>query len=261
MLTTHYVPGAPVWLDLGAPDIGAAAAFYGAVFGWEFQSAGPDAGGYGMLQLDGKTVAAIGPLMGEGATPAWTLYFQTDDADATARAVEDAGGTVRMAPMDVFTEGRLAQFTDPTGADFAAWQPGDRKGVDAVNVPNTLCWSELHTTDAQAALDFYRQVFGWVAERTPMAEVDYTVVAPAGGGKDTAHGGIMQFPPQVEVGELRSNWHPYFEVEDCDAAVAAAVHHGGTVLTAADDAPGIGRTSMVLDPSGAQFALITSEAS
>ena len=108
MLTTEYVPGAPNWVDLGTPDIDAAAAFYGALFGWEFQSAGPDAGGYGMFTLDGKTVAALGPLGEEGAASAWTLYFQTADADATAKAVEQAGGTVRFGPFDVFTEGRRA---------------------------------------------------------------------------------------------------------------------------------------------------------
>jgi uncharacterized protein len=47
MLTTDYASGAPNWLDLGCPDTAAAAAFYGAVFGWDFQSAGPEAGGYG----------------------------------------------------------------------------------------------------------------------------------------------------------------------------------------------------------------------
>ncbi|MBB5933971.1 VOC family protein [Streptomyces zagrosensis] len=259
MLTTHYVPGAPVWLDLGVPDVGAAAAFYGAVFGWEFRSAGPDAGGYGMFDLDGKTVAAAGPLLGETARPAWMLYFQTADADATASAVQRAGGTVRGEPMDVFTAGRMAQFTDPTGAEFATWQPGDTKGVDAVNLPNSLCWSELHTTDAVAAIEFYRQVFPWDMEKTPMLEFDYTVIAPSGGGQEASHGGIMQFPPQTEVTELRSNWHPYFEVEDCDAAVATAIEHGGTALMAADDAPGVGRMSMLLDPFGAQLALITSE--
>lgn len=44
MLTTHYVPGSPNWLDLGAPDIDAAVAFYTGVFDWTFQSAGPEAG-------------------------------------------------------------------------------------------------------------------------------------------------------------------------------------------------------------------------
>jgi predicted enzyme related to lactoylglutathione lyase len=38
-------------VDLGTPDIDAAVRFYGALFGWQFQSAGPDAGGYGMLTL------------------------------------------------------------------------------------------------------------------------------------------------------------------------------------------------------------------
>lgn len=33
MLTTSYIPGTPVWIDLGTPDIEAAATFYGAVFG------------------------------------------------------------------------------------------------------------------------------------------------------------------------------------------------------------------------------------
>src|ERR1700722_17966346 len=110
MLTTNYVPGAPNWTDLGTPDVAAAAAFYRALFGWQFQSAGPDAGGYGMLTLDGKTVAAVGPLMEPGATPSWTLYFQTQDANATADAVRKAGGVVRAEPFDVFTQGRMGQF-------------------------------------------------------------------------------------------------------------------------------------------------------
>ncbi len=96
MLTTDYAPGAPNWLDLGCPDTAAATTFYRAVFGWDFQSAGPKAGGYGFWQKDGKTVAALGPLTEEGASSAWTVYFHTPDADATAKAVEQGGGTVRV---------------------------------------------------------------------------------------------------------------------------------------------------------------------
>ena len=60
MLTTRYVPGAPNWIDLGTPDTEIATAFYGPLFGWHFQSARPQAGGYGFFQLDGRTVAAVG---------------------------------------------------------------------------------------------------------------------------------------------------------------------------------------------------------
>ena len=52
MLTTRFVNGAPNWLDVGTPDIDGAISFYGGLFGWEFQSAGPDAGGYGFFVLD-----------------------------------------------------------------------------------------------------------------------------------------------------------------------------------------------------------------
>ena len=46
MLSTNFVDGAPVWVDLGVPDVARAAGFYGSVFGWTFESAGPEAGGH-----------------------------------------------------------------------------------------------------------------------------------------------------------------------------------------------------------------------
>jgi predicted enzyme related to lactoylglutathione lyase len=151
MLTTDYAPGAPNWLDLGSPDTAAAAAFYGEVLGWDLQSAGPDAGGYGFWQEDGKTVAGLGPLAEDDASSAWTVYFYTPDASATAKAVERGGGTVRVEPFDVMDAGRMACFTDPGGAEFAVWQPGAVRGLEAVTDTNTLCWVELHTADPAAA--------------------------------------------------------------------------------------------------------------
>lgn len=257
MLTTNYVPGAPNWVDLATPDVDAAVAFYGPVFGWEFQSAGPDAGGYGMFTTAGKTVGAVGPMMGEpGAAPAWTLYFHTPDADATAGAVTQAGGAVRAAPMDVFTAGRMAQFSDPSGANFAVWQPGDTKGLDAVTDPNSLCWTELHSTDPAGAKAFYQSVFGWSSQDMPMGDFTYTVVTPAGGGEETSQGGIMGLVPEMAAGGSR--WLPYFEVADPDAVVARVTEHGGTVIAPAMDLEGVGRMAAFVDPAGAPFSVIKS---
>ncbi len=258
MLTTAYVPGAPNWIDLGTPDTDAAAAFYRALFGWEFQSAGPDAGGYGFFKLDGRTVAAVGPLTEEGAAAAWTVYFHTRDADATAKAVEQAGGTVRSGPFDVFTAGRMAGFTDPTGARFAVWQPGEVKGLDAVSEPGTLCWTELYTTDAAAAKRFYRSVFDWSTEDMRFGDHTYTVVAPAGGGENAAQGGIMQLPPENVAQGTTSGWHPYIEVADCDAAYSTAIEHRASTLIPPMDAEGVGRLAMFTDPFGARLAVIKS---
>jgi uncharacterized protein len=258
MLRTEYLPGAPCWLDLGAPDVSAAAKFYGAVFGWEFLSAGPDAGGYGMFQLGEKTVAAAGPLGEEDGAPSWTLYFHTADADATAAAVAKAGGTTRMAPMDVFTAGRMAQFTDPAGALFAVWQPGETKGLDAVTEPGTLAWTELCTTDPAGARSFYQSVFGWGVQEVPMSEGTYTVVQTAGGGEQNGQGGIMALTPDMAAGGMSVGWRPYFEVADCDATVSAAAGHGGTVVMGPMDVPEVGRIAGIVDPAGAQFYVIKS---
>ncbi|GGU39856.1 VOC family protein [Streptomyces lavendofoliae] len=258
MLTTDFVPGTPNWIDLGASDTDAAVAFYSAVFGWTFRSAGPDAGGYGFFQRDGGTVAALGPLTEEGASPAWTPYFHTSDADATSRAVEQAGGTVRVPPMDVFTAGRMAAFTDPTGAHFAVWQPGDTKGVDTVMEPATLCWTELRTTDVPAAKDFYAAVLSWEYRDMDMGGgMVYSVVsAPGGPAGDPGHGGIMPRPEEGPAAAPGSAWYPYFGAADCDTTFATATAHGATPLVPPTDVTGVGRLALLKDPAGATFALI-----
>lgn len=259
MLTTDFVAGSPNWIDLGSPDTGASATFYTSLFGWEYQSAGPDSGGYGFFTLDGKSVGAVGPLFEEGAHAAWTVYFDTPDADDTAKAVEAAGGTVRVPPADVFSEGRMAAFTDPTGAEFAVWQPGDTKGLGAVNGVNTLAWTELYTSDAEAAKRFYADVFGWISTDNDMGGgMVYTTVKPAAGGDNADQGGVMQISPEMAAAGLSPRWGIYFEVADCDATVAKAVELGGTVLMGPETMENVGRLAQMIDPHGAAFAVIAS---
>jgi len=258
MLNTEFVDGAPAWVDLGAPDVAKSAGFYGSVFGWKFESAGPDAGGYGMFTHHGKTVAAAGPLTEQGAASSWTLYFRTSDADATAETVRRAGGSVRAEPADVMSEGRFAQFTDPAGAMFAVWQPGNTKGLGAVNEPGTLGWTELTTSDVAGAKSFYSDVLGWETDDQPMGEFTYTVIRPAGGGANDGQGGIMPLTPEMAAAGAATRWQPYFEVPDCNAAAAAVTAGGGTVVVPPSDIPGVGRFAVALDPDGAQFAMIAS---
>lgn len=259
MLSTDYVPGAPCWIDLGSRDTQAAAAFYNGLFGWEFESAGPDAGGYGMFRLAGSTVAALGPLQDAAATPAWTVYFDTADADATTQAVEQAGGIVRFPPMDVLDQGRLAGYTDPTGAEFAVWQPGKLEGLGRVGAGG-LCWTELYTTDAERAKAFYHQVFNWDTEGMPLpgGAGTYHVVSPTGKGQEGSHGGIMQLD-SANLPEGHSYWQPYFAVDNCDRTVAKATQQGGSVLMPATDMQGVGRIALLRDPEGAFFALLSPE--
>ncbi|WP_329178279.1 VOC family protein [Streptomyces sp. NBC_01477] len=256
MLTNDYVPGAPNWVDLGSRDVTAAAAFYGDLFGWQFRQAGSEMGGYGMFQEDGATVAALGPLQEEHAQPAWTVYFHTPDADATTKAVEQAGGGVRFPPMAVADQGRLAGYTDPDGAEFAVWEPGTVVGLDKVGAGG-LCWTELYTTDSARAKQFYGAVFDWDFEDMPLPgdAGSYVVASRSGGGQEGSHGGIMQLGTDV-LPEGTSYWQPYFSVSDVDAAVDKAVAGGGAVLMPGTDLAGVGRLALLRDAEGAFFALL-----
>ncbi|MEU8774909.1 VOC family protein [Streptomyces sp. NPDC048606] len=264
MITTDFVPGSPCWLDLGAPDVPAAAAFYGAVLGWEYEAMRveeEDVEG-GMFRRDGKIVAGLGKLTEEGARPAWMIYHSVTDADATTRAVERAGGTVRVAPRDLDEWGRMAQYSDPLGGQFAVWQPGTDRGVELVDEPGSLCWTELYTTDAAAAKEFYGGVLGWRFGDMPMpgggeGGGTYTLITPEGLPDERMHGGLMQLPAeQLDLTGGRPYWHPVFAVADCDAAVAKVRENGGSVQMGPDDAEGVGRLAVCLDPANADFVLL-----
>ncbi|MBX9421303.1 MULTISPECIES: VOC family protein [Streptomyces] len=253
MLGTRFTKGSPNWLDLGSPDTEAAAAFYGAVLGWEFLSAGPDAGGYGFFQQDGLTVAALGPLTEEGARSAWTVYFQTPDADATQKAAEAAGGTVRLAAFDVMDAGRMAALTDPAGARFAIWQPGTVKGLERTSSANTLVWAELHVPDPETVLGFYRTLFGWRWTEMEAPGMTYRVVSTADGDQqDASFGGAAELQDVSET----PRWIPYFAVTDPDAITASTRGSGGAVLMPPADIPDVGRIAWLADPFGALFAVL-----
>ncbi|MGH3251137.1 MAG: VOC family protein, partial [Trebonia sp.] len=145
---TTWPDGTPCWVDLGTNDIPKAISFYSSQFGWAVQPGGPEAGGYSMAQLDGKNVAAIGPLMGPpGAPSAWATYFASTDVDATAAKIKSAGGQLLMEPTDVMDAGRMLFATDTTGAAFGVWQARNHTGAQVTNVPGAFTWSEHMSRD------------------------------------------------------------------------------------------------------------------
>ncbi|MFI1381569.1 VOC family protein [Embleya sp. NPDC020886] len=251
MLTTDFAPGAPIWIDLGVPDIPAAGAFYGDLFGWDLEITGPETGGYAILRKGGKSVAALAPLMDVSAAPAWSVYFRTPNADATTKAVEQAGGRVLLPPMDVMDMGRMAGYADSTGVGFMVWQQGTNKGLELVQDVGALCWTELYTPDRVAATGFYHSVFGWNYQDFPSPAGVYSLAYP-GENVDAMQGGVME----VDPGQTAPQWQIYLGVDDCDASFARAIELGGTELMAPYDIPDVGRIAMLADPFGARFAMI-----
>jgi predicted enzyme related to lactoylglutathione lyase len=253
---SEYAPGTPSWVDVSVPDPGAAADFYSAIFGWEVHETGDpeETGGYRMATLRDKYVAGIGPIQGEGQPPSWMTYVSTDDADATAAKVKEAGGTVFAEPFDVMDVGRMAVFADPTGAVFAVWQPKQHPGAQLVNETGTFGWNELNTRDPEAAKAFYGAVFGWRGEKFDMnGGPDYAIWHI--GDEEGGIGGMIDMRGSVPD-EVPPHWLVYFSVDDTDATVAQVKERGGDVAFGPEEIPNVGRFAVLTDQQGAHFAVI-----
>jgi uncharacterized protein len=226
-------------------------AFYGGLFGWEAQDLGADAGGYTMYTLDGKNVAAGSPPPpgAQDVPPHWTTYLASDDADATAARVREAGGTVLMDPFDVFDSGRMTIAVDPTGASFGVWQAGAHIGAQLANEPGTLIWNECHSPSPEAAARFYETVFGYGIEEGDVGgEEPYRALTVD--GRSVA--GL-----QSTRGDEPPNWLTVFACAQCDDAAARVRDLGGNVLVEPFDIPTVGRFSVVVDPVGAVFGVLS----
>jgi len=245
-----YPAGTPSWVDLSTPDPAKAESFYGGLFGWEVKEQGPEAGGYAMFTKSGKNVAGIGPVMGEGQPTVWTTYVTVDDADATIAKAKEAGGVVFVEPMDVLDVGRMAVFSDPTGAVIAIWQPKTHQGAQLANEADTFCWNELRTRDADKAKSFYAHVFGWGATSEDFEGMSYTMWQRG----DAPVGGMVELPLHTPS-DIAPHWLVYFAVDDCDATVSKATSTGAQVTSPPTDTSA-GRMATLQDPSGAAFAVI-----
>lgn len=246
----QYEPGTPSWVDLGTPDPQAAADFYAAVFGWDIEDLGEQAGHYRMARLDGRAVCGIGPQMNENMPAWWTTYITVAEVDRTAEQIPAAGGQVLMAPMDVMDAGRMLVATDNGGAAFACWQPGASIGSEIVNEVNTLCWNELTTRAGDAAVEFYEAVFGWGAQRSDDGHLDYTEWQLGG----ASIGGMMRMDENWPA-EIPNHWLVYFRVADADATCERITSLGGSVKMPPMDIPP-GRFAVAEDNQGAIFAIL-----
>ena len=249
---TEYAPGTPCWVDVTSPELDRTISFYSELFGWEADAdSRPEAGGYTMFTKEGKQVAAGSPPQQEGMPSHWTTYLASDDVDATAGKVREAGGTVLMDPFDVFDAGRMTVAQDPTGAVFGVWQAGEHHGAELANEPGSVTWNEVQTPDLGAAEAFYRAVFDYEIEAVPMGDgMIYHLLKVE--GKNVA--GLFEL--SGDMAGTPPNWATAFAVADTDATCKLAEGLGGTVLVQPMDIPEIGRYAMLQDPVGAVFQVL-----
>jgi predicted enzyme related to lactoylglutathione lyase len=112
---------------------------------------------------------------------------------------------------------------------------------------NPFVHVELNTTDVARAKSFYGKLFDWKLEDVPLPGGSYTLI---GVGEGTG-GGLMKHP----IEGAPSAWLPYVLVDDVEAVTSKAKSLGATVLKDATEVTGMGRFTVIADPTGAVIGL------
>ncbi|WP_108659001.1 VOC family protein [Acuticoccus kandeliae] len=114
----------------------------------------------------------------------------------------------------------------------------------------SIYWSELATSDVEAAKDHYAKIAGWTFEGMDMGGGTYWVASHDG----RAIAGIMDL--KLIPHPVPPHWLTYVAVDDMDAAMGIVADTGGKVIREPFDVPGVGIIAIVSEPGGGGYGLI-----
>lgn len=250
--------GSFIWYELMTTDPDGAKLFYEDVVGWTIGD--PMPGGdveYRMLcapdGFAGGMLTLTKAMCDGGARPIWLGYIGVDDVDSAVEKAVAAGAKVQMEAVDLPGVGRIAMIADPQSVPIYLMRGASEDDSNAYQRHGLghVAWNELMTGDRQAALDFYREQFGYVQDGAmdmgpEMGE--YSFISHGG----QIVGAVMKASP-----EAPTIWQYYVRVPDVDAAAGKVTAGGGQVLFGPMDVPGGERVLIGVDPQGASFGLVS----
>jgi predicted enzyme related to lactoylglutathione lyase len=116
-------------------------------------------------------------------------------------------------------------------------------------IPGVPCWVDTSEPDPEAAVEFYRGLFGWEFEDAmpPGAPGKY-YIGRLRGGEVAA---VSSMPESAPV----TTWYTYVRVDSADETAAKVRANGGTVLMEPSDVMDAGRMALCADPEGAVFCV------
>lgn len=109
--------GFPCWQDLLTPDVAAAEAFYGELFGFSFDH---QMAPYSVAQLGQDGIFGIGPLEA-GEEALWVQYTLVPQLDPVLAKAKELGASQVGEVMELGF-GRSAHLTTPAGAAFGLFE-------------------------------------------------------------------------------------------------------------------------------------------
>lgn len=113
---------------------------------------------------------------------------------------------------------------------------------------NPFVHVELNSSDPAKAKEFYGKLFKWELQDMPMESGTYTMIGVGEGGTG---GGITKHP----MAGAPSAWIPYALVDDVVASTKEAQSLGGQVMHDVTEIPGMGKFSIIQDPTGGVLGL------
>jgi predicted enzyme related to lactoylglutathione lyase len=115
-------------------------------------------------------------------------------------------------------------------------------------IPGVPCWVDTSQPDPEAALPFYRGLFGWEFENVmPEGSDGEYFIGRIRGGDVAAVGSV---PPG---GPPMASWNTYIWVDSADETAAKVGDVGGKVMMEPFDVMDAGRMAVLTDPEGAVF--------
>jgi predicted enzyme related to lactoylglutathione lyase len=120
-------------------------------------------------------------------------------------------------------------------------------GERTSHAPGTFSWTDLATTDPDAAKGFYASLCGWEGEDLPIPEGGVYTMLLRDGKRVAALAEAQEGQPPA--------WTSYVTVAGADAAAAAAEENGGILALEPFDVMDAGRMALIQDPTGAFFAV------
>jgi predicted enzyme related to lactoylglutathione lyase len=117
-------------------------------------------------------------------------------------------------------------------------------------MPGVPCWVDASEPDPDAAVDFYRGVFGWELEDVmPSGSEAKYFIGRLNGRDAAAVGSIPESLPQT------ATWNTYVWVDSADETAAKVREAGGDAVMEPFDVMDSGRMSVFTDPEGAAFGV------
>jgi len=249
--TGEYHVGKFVWRDLLTHDLPGVKRFYGELFGWRFQETGEEDSRYTVITHGGRPIGGIvytAREEGQANRSQWVSYLSVPDVDRAVAQVSTAGGVVHTSPMDFPDRGRLAVVRDPQGAllAFVAASSGDPADRDPAI--NEWMWTELWTSEVEAAASFYRDLVGYEIQTLEIYEGnEYRLFQRDGAPR----AGLIAIPWEG----VPPNWLAYVRVADPAAIAARVASLGGSVFFEPDEEVRNGDVAIIVDPSGAALTV------